>query len=314
MNVVTFVVTSVVVCTSTITIISVHLAKKIAWNIKLKRDKRNKKEKKKTLEDPDKNYALPLIEKINVNHNTRRFRFGLPSKDHYLGCPPGQHVYLSAEVNGELVLRPYTPISSDDDLGYTELMVKIYPSGEDAKFPKGGKLSQYLDRLKIGDKINFRGPHGLIVYEGDGKLAIRSDESSAPKVHTFKHFSMIAGGTGITPMLQIITAIMKNPEDRTTISLLFANRTENDILHREELDKLDEKFPNRFERWYTVDRPPANWTFSSGFVDETMIKEHLAPPADDACILMCGPPAMISPALISDLRNMGYDSQEIFKF
>jgi cytochrome-b5 reductase len=52
----------------------------------------------KTLEDPDKKYALKLIEKIPVTHDTRIFRFGLPSQEHVLGLPVGQHVYLSARV------------------------------------------------------------------------------------------------------------------------------------------------------------------------------------------------------------------------
>jgi cytochrome-b5 reductase len=52
----------------------------------------------RTLEDPEKKYALKLIEKIHVTHDTRIFRFGLPSEKHVLGLPVGQHIYLSAKV------------------------------------------------------------------------------------------------------------------------------------------------------------------------------------------------------------------------
>lgn len=38
---------------------------------------------------------------------------------------PGQHVYLSAKVNGSLVVRAYTPVSSDEDQGYVDLVVKV---------------------------------------------------------------------------------------------------------------------------------------------------------------------------------------------
>lgn len=37
----------------------------------------------------------------------------------------GQHVYLSAKVNGSLVVRAYTPVSSDEDQGYVDLVVKV---------------------------------------------------------------------------------------------------------------------------------------------------------------------------------------------
>lgn len=40
----------------------------------------------------------------------------------------GQHIYLSAKVDGKLVVRPYTPVSSDDDKGYVDLVVKVLPS------------------------------------------------------------------------------------------------------------------------------------------------------------------------------------------
>uniref|UniRef100_A0A672Q994 NADH-cytochrome b5 reductase 2-like n=1 Tax=Sinocyclocheilus grahami TaxID=75366 RepID=A0A672Q994_SINGR len=65
----------------------------------------------KTLQDPNVKYPLPLIEKEEITHDTKKFRFGLPSSSHVLGLPLGQHVYLSAKVNGNLVIRAYTPPS-----------------------------------------------------------------------------------------------------------------------------------------------------------------------------------------------------------
>lgn len=43
---------------------------------------------------------------------------------------PGQHIYLSARIDGKLVVRPYTPVSSDDDKGYVDLVVKVKPEGK----------------------------------------------------------------------------------------------------------------------------------------------------------------------------------------
>ena len=56
------------------------------------------------------------------------FRFSLPSENEVLGLPIGQHITLSAVINGELVVRSYTPISSDDDIGYVDLIVKVITS------------------------------------------------------------------------------------------------------------------------------------------------------------------------------------------
>ena len=75
--------------------------------------------------DPNTKYALKLIDKKELSHDTRRFRFELPSSEHVLGLPIGQHIYLSARIDGSLVVRPYTPTSSDEDKGYMDLVVKV---------------------------------------------------------------------------------------------------------------------------------------------------------------------------------------------
>uniref|UniRef100_A0AAA9S1W3 cytochrome-b5 reductase n=1 Tax=Bos taurus TaxID=9913 RepID=A0AAA9S1W3_BOVIN len=77
-----------------------------------------------TLENPDIKYPLRLIDKEVISHDTRRFRFALPSPEHILGLPVGQHIYLSARIDGNLVIRPYTPVSSDDDKGFVDLVIK----------------------------------------------------------------------------------------------------------------------------------------------------------------------------------------------
>ena len=74
-------------------------------------------------------------------------------------------------------------------------MVKVYFKDVHPKFPDGGKMSQYLNDMKIGDTIDVRGPSGLLVYNGDGEFAIRKDKKSEPKMSSYKKVSMIAGGT-----------------------------------------------------------------------------------------------------------------------
>ena len=205
----------------------------------------NKNWKKKTLIDPNTKYALKLIEKIELSHDTRLFRFALPSQEHCLGLPIGQHIYLSARINGSLVVRPYTPTTSDEDLGHMDLVVKIYPANTHPKFPDGGKMTQYLEAMNIGDSIDVRGPSGLLVYKGRGVFDIKEDKKGASKEVQVKQVSMIAGGTGITPMLQLVRAVFRDPEDKTNLNLLFANQTEEDILLRNELEEVQKKYPDR---------------------------------------------------------------------
>ncbi|KAL2102957.1 hypothetical protein ACEWY4_002125 [Coilia grayii] len=247
-----------------------------------------------------------------ISHDTRKFRFALTSPEEVLGLPIGQHIYLSAKIDGNLVVRPYTPVSSDDDKGFVDLVIKIYY--KNPKFPEGGKMSQYLESLRIGETIDFRGPSGLLIYQGKGAFAIKPDEKSAAVINKAKHVGMIAGGTDITPMLQIIRAVMKDPKDPTVCYLLFANKTEEDILLRPELEEVLANHPYRFKLWYTVDRAPDGWEYSQGFISEEMVRERLPPPSADTLILMCGPPPMIQFACNPNLDKVGHSSARRFTF
>lgn len=53
---------------------------------------------------------------------------------------------------------------------------------------------------------------------------------------------MVAGGTGITPMLQVASALLQDPQEHTSISLVYANVTEDDILLRKDIDALSRTY------------------------------------------------------------------------
>lgn len=179
------------------------------------------------------------------------------------------------------VVRSYTPISSDEDKGFFELLIKSYPQGN---------ISAHMATLKIGDTMKVRGPKGAMVY--------------TPNM--CKRIGMIAGGTGITPMLQIIHAINRGrPQDNTKVDLIFANVNPDDILLKDQLDELNKKDPN-FNVYYVLNNPPEGWTGGVGFVTADMIKAKLPPPASDMKILICGPPPMVS-ALKKATESLGYE-------
>lgn len=125
---------------------------------------------------------------------------------------------------------------------------------------------------------------------------------------------MLSGGTGITPMLQLIRAIIKDPADNTQTSLLFANQTEKDILLRDELDDIAKNYPNKLKLWYTVDTSADGWPYSTGFINADMIKNHMFPPSPDTIVLMCGPGPMINFACTPNLDKLGYDPKLRFAY
>lgn len=190
----------------------------------------------------------------------------------------------------------------------------MYFKNQHPKFPDGGKLSQHLESLKIGDTVEVRGPNGRCVYKGNGDFAIKKDPKSQPNITNYKKVGMIAGGTGITPLLAIMREVAKNPDDKTQISLLFANQSEDDILCRKELDEVAAAHPDQIKVWYTIDKGSDSWKFSVGYVDENMIKERLPAPGDDTIVLMCGPPPMVTYACIPNLEKVGHVEARRFKF
>lgn len=193
-------------------------------------------------------------------------------------------------------------------------MLKVYFRNVNPRFPDGGKLSQHLESMAIGDSIQVRGPSGNLTYQGLGEFAIRKNKTSEPVRANFNQIGMIAGGTGITPMLQIVRAVLKNEADQTKMWLLLANQSENDILLRKEMDDAEKEHPNRLKVWYTVDRASEGWNYSIGFVNDEMIKAHMPPPSPETLIMLCGPPPMINFACNPNLDKLGYAQQNRFAF
>jgi len=269
---------------------------------------------------------LVLGEREELSHDTVRLRFNLPKATPVLGLPVGQHFKLfcpnsagkepgkwngrdDPEADATEIERKYTPTTSDDEVGFVDLVVKVYKGGVVDRFPDGGKMSQYLGALKVGDKLAIQGPVGTKEYLGRGKLM------HSKKELTFTELGLIAGGSGITPMLQIISAVLKDPKDTTKLFLIYANQTPSDILVRDMLDGLAAKHPTKLSVWYTVDRDaPTDWNYSVGFIDEKMLAEHLPAPSDQSAVLMCGPPPMINFACMPNLDKVGHKKNRLIAF
>ena len=205
-----------------------------------------------------------LVEKEQLTHNTAKYKFKLADESHVLGLPIGQHITVKTIIGGKPVSRSYTPTSLDEEcVGFFELLVKSYPEGN---------ISKHIGDMKIGEKINISGPRGFYEY--------------VPNVH--KHLAMVAGGTGITPMFQIMKAIARDPSDKTRVTLLYGNVLEEDILLKQELDDLVKQRPDQFKITYLLDKPERDdWEGGVGYVTLDLMKESFPSAEEDVQLLVC---------------------------
>ena len=243
-----------------------------------------------------------LLESQTISHDTRLFRFALPADTPEMGLPTASCIVTRYATGneGEYVIRPYTPTTLNDTKGHFDLVIKKYPDA---------KMAGHIFSLKPGDELEVKGPIIKQRYVPN----------------KYKHIGMIAGGTGITPMYQVAQEVLKNPDDKTEIDLIYGNKTEDDILLRKELDALAKKHPN-FRVHYTLDSPGGMWRGDKGFVTPAMVSSHFPGAKSNSYVYVCGPMPMmkaVSGGKAKDysqgevdgvLKELGYTKDMVFKF
>ncbi|KAG8850282.1 hypothetical protein FRC20_002092 [Serendipita sp. 405] len=268
---------------------------------------------------------VTLLSVSEISPDSKIFRFALDKTDRALGLPVGQHVFVRlTRKNGETVQRAYTPVSLQDAQGSIDFLVKIYfPSSE---YPQGGKMTMGFHELTVGDTVQIKGPIGSFIWEGNGIASWRGVKKTA------RNLGLICAGSGITPILQVLRAVLNDKEDRETkLWLLDSNRTEQDILCREELDALyvhhgqSRHLQNpphrngratdnyRFLIHHTLSKPKdaETWSFSVGRINDEMLRAHLPPPdTPDALVLICGPDRLIKDTVQPGLQRIGWDTSK----
>ncbi|KAF2639636.1 hypothetical protein P280DRAFT_402299 [Massarina eburnea CBS 473.64] len=247
-----------------------------------------------------------LHTKTSVSWDTRIFTFELEHDDQILGLPTGQHlmIRLKDPVTRESIIRSYTPISEQSKKGYCDVLVKVYA---DTKEKIGGKMTKALDAIPVGHFVEFKGPIGKFEYLSRGFCTVNGKERHV------KRFFMICGGSGITPIFQVLRAVMRDGSDPTTCTVLNGNRLVEDILYKEDLDVFARDNVERCKLIYTLTQGPEDWTGLRGRIGKDLLREHCVRGDGGAMVLICGPEAL-EKAAHESLKDLGWSDEELLFF
>lgn len=125
-------------------------------------------------------------------------------------------------------------------------------------------------------------------------------------------------------MYQVVNHALSDPSNKTKFTLIFANATPSDILLKEEFDALKAKHPDTFNVIYTVDKGDDNWKGPTGYVNNTLLQQHVPPASlgEKVKIMVCGPPGQVNAiagkkdgmkqgALGGILKELGYTEDQV---
>ena len=173
-------------------------------------------------------------------------------------------------------------------------------------------MSRHLCELDVGNTIDFKHiPFNVKIQ--------------APFQQ--KHIAMIVGGTGITPMIQALHAILGSEKSSDyKVSMLYGSKVSDDILAEQLLNEWANEYSDQFFVKHVLSDEPkkSNWDGERGYITAELIKSNFPPPSlnDDIIIFVCGPPPMMKAIcgpredkeVTGILAELGYSSSQVFKF
>ncbi|CAL1293789.1 unnamed protein product [Larinioides sclopetarius] len=125
---------------------------------------------------------------------------------------------------------------------------------------------------------------------------------------------MLAAGTGITPMIRLIYWIITAKDKRRSILLLFFNKTEEDIIWRQELQNCVENY-SEFQVIHVLSEPSEMWSGFSGKINDDLISQLLTVklPELKQQLFVCGP-SPFTEAALRCLEGVGYNQDDVYVF
>lgn len=217
-----------------------------------------------------------IISVRDETHDVKTFRLKRPEAFDFI---PGQFCMLSfpdGSFDGEK--RPFT-LNSTPSKDFLDFSIKRYH-----------EFTTKIHTLKANDKIRIRGPMGDIFNFDDS---------------TRENLVFLAGGTGITPFMSIIRHVAEKDLPNRLI-LINSNRKKEDIIFREELDRLDS---DQIKVVNTLTDESSDWEGETGRIDKEMIQKHVDFP-ERYIWMVCGPPGMVK-AMEGVLEEIGIPKERI---
>ena len=211
--------------------------------------------------------------------------FRLVSESGYL--PPfeaGQYINLSVNINGVVTSRPYSISSPPSQASYYELTVKRKPNGFVSNF--------LLDGIKQGDVLESTAPAGEFHYN--------------PLFHG-EELVMIAGGSGITPMMSMIREVTDRGLKRR-MHLFYGSRNTDDIIYKQKLERLASNHENLTVD-FVISEPEEAYQGLTGFIDGKLLKDRLGD-LTKKTFYLCGPEAMYK-FCQKELEGLGLKRKQI---
>jgi|GEM_PF-999842 len=236
--------------------------------------------------------------------NTREIRFNLPGSLQKSGLEVGQYVAIRGEIDGETLVGYFSPITRTNEEGVLSILCRF-----DAK---GGPVYKLLEYIRPGNVVSMKAVGGL-------KLSLDSNGILYNNKRVRK-IGLIAGGTGIAPMMQIIREYLhfasKYPQLVLPlgVNLLYGAEEESDLAFIESFEYLRQNNPEHFRFYPILNKPPLGWTDGVGFVKPQNIKSCIFyPPADDQLIVICGPP-LFEKIMCTTLKNLGFPRESYYAY
>lgn len=202
----------------------------------------------------------------------------------------GQHVDVRlTSDDGYQAQRSYSIASPPEDRHLMLTVERI----------EDGEVSPYLvDELRLGDRIELRGPIGGYFVWGarDAK-------------HNGSPLFLVAGGSGIVPLMAMIRH-RANRSNRVPTRLLYSSRSYEDVIYREELDQISANDSSlRIIHTLTRQQPP-DWMSYRRRIDREMLADTGWPPAEKPLAFTCGPTAVVE-KVATHLLELGYEPERI---
>jgi ring-1,2-phenylacetyl-CoA epoxidase subunit PaaE len=206
---------------------------------------------------------------------------------------PGQHLTLRAQIGGEEVRQSYSICLAPSQARRTGT-VRV----ASARVP-GGRMSNWLnDHASVGDRIDAMTPLGSF--------------TCPTQPDSTRHHVAIAAGSGITPVLSIITAALEE-EPTSRVTLLYGNRRTNTIMFLEELEDLKNRYPDRLQLVNVLSREAPDVELFSGRLDPERLSRILSALVPVATVdewYLCGPFGMVTGAQ-ELLEGLGVDARHV---